>query len=362
MSAPSVLFVQMNSERAGASTALWRLLAQPQIRRLNPSIVTSGQGWLTEACASLGLPVFVADFPKLDSLWGRTAGLWSFSERLIGQIQQRGLLVQTVVGNDCSDGPFAVALAKALDARSALFVRSGDASEERLHHLRCAEADLLLPVGQRLFDLTSRWFPDADIKKVAKVLVDTDFREPKPQPEEFPLRLLVIGKDHPGGGWQDVIAACDLLSDRAPFAYLIVDVVGSQSQEAVAVAASRSYRINFTEPPDDFPEFVRRYDLVVNPSHHLDPGVETYEVLAAGVPVLTTGGTQIESLIDDDLWIFEPGHSTQIASKLTQLYQNWQSHSFPIEAIQLRLREELNVTPVAKRVARHLRTLALGEA
>ena len=351
------LILQRRPHRAGGQVALWRLFSESAFRTNNPVLVTEREGWLTKECARLGVPVIIQRFTSPRSLWGRIGGNWIFRRGVIEQVESAALRVHTVLGNDHYEAPMAAALARDFGATCAVILRSADATEERLRRYQCGKADLLLPVGREFYSSVRDWFDDTAVREIGEGLLDSDFHEPKAQSKAFPSNILVIGSGHPLKGWQDMIAACDLLSNQPPFSNIRLDFTGdrpSGPEFDKLLAQSRPYTLNFIGRSDNFIGLVRKYDLVVQPTQCESFGLAGFEVLSGGVPMLTTRVGDVVKVLKDSKWLCSPYSPADLASKLAIIAKTWGEPPFPIEEIQNRIRKDFHIGPVSQRLSKHL--------
>jgi glycosyltransferase involved in cell wall biosynthesis len=358
---PCTLILQRRSHRAGGQVALWRLLSTSAFKAINPVLVTQNEGWLSAECRALGIPVIVMKFSSPRTLWGRLAANRLFCARLVRQVRAMGLHIGTVIGNDHFEGPFTAMLSRSFGAANAVILRSADATKDRLIRYRCEKADLLLPVGAEFHQDVAAWFPNHLVREIGEGLLDSDFHSIKPQSADFPTRILVIGSGHPLKGWQDMIAACDLLSQDAPFSDLQLDFTGDRPSSPGfddLLERPRTYGLNFIGRSDDFSGLVRRYELVVQPTQCESFGLAGFEVLAVGVPLLTSRVGDVVKVLSDERWLFDPCAPQSLADGLRRVWQEWQNPPFPADEVQARIRQDFHIEPVAKSVLAHLAAVA----
>jgi glycosyltransferase involved in cell wall biosynthesis len=196
------------------------------------------------------------------------------------------------------------------------------------------------------------------VRQIGEGLLDDDFHLPAHQSPEFPSRILVIGSGHPLKGWQDMIEACDHLSEREPFSDIILDFTGGRPSGPVfddLLARSRPYTLNFVGRTDDFAGLVRKYDLVVQPTQCESFGLAGFEVLACGVPLLTTRVGDVVKVLTDENWLCAPNSPDDLAKKLAGICETWGAPPFPAEAVQARIREDFHIAPVCRKIVEQLK-------
>ena len=85
----------------------------------------------------------------------------------------------------------------------------------------------------------------------------------------------------------------------------------------------RTTRCNFLGRVDAFRDLARDYDLVINPSWMETFGMAAIEVLAAGVPLLSSRTGCDGSRWEADEMLFAPSRPDQLAFALKRLLREW---------------------------------------
>jgi hypothetical protein len=336
-----VLYVQKRTHRAGAQTCLARLLRHPGLRPWHPAVVCSEPGWLTEECRAAGIPVILEPFPSSRSLLARLRGNGAFARRVRRRLEEVGLTPGLVHANDHLEGLLGLELAKALGARSAVFLRSPGMTREDYFKYRCSEYDLIAVVGDGLYAQVRGWDPGRAIKLIHDGIEPGEFASPKPKSREFPRRILVVGSPLDWKGWADLTEAIFQLESAGELPELEFDFTGVRPDPAkndLRLARLTRVRCNFLGRVEQFPALVRAYDLVINPTRMESFGMAAVEVVALGVPLLSSRTGIIEQVIRQPEFLFAPSQPAALALALQNLMRRWREVTFDTETGQANIK------------------------
>jgi glycosyltransferase involved in cell wall biosynthesis len=197
----------------------------------------------------------------------------------------------------------------------------------------CGEANLVAAVGEMLLGFDSRTVLIHD------GLEPEEFLPPKPPPPRFPERILVIGSSVEWKGWDDAIRLAGFFPDTK---FLFTGKIPGKNQP----------NVEFLGRVEAFRDLVRGFDLALNPSWHESFGMAALEVLAAGVPLLSTRSGVIEQVITDERYLTRPRDVEEMKRKLGALAAAWQPPQVAslVAACQARIRERFPVERAAQRL------------
>lgn len=324
MSGPTVV-LQRRAHRTGAQVSLYRALASGALAGLDPHVVCHEPGWLTEAVDALGVPVSVHPMPSSRALGARLVDNRRFGRALAAQLRP-----SLVIGNDHPEGLLAQAVARAAGCPRALILRSFAASTRDLRKYACADAELVLAVGE-----APRARAEAALGRAVlgfeEGLLEGDFREPAPPSAGLGPTILVVGTPKPDKGWPDLLAALEgarLPPCRWSFT----------ADPSAAFAAPPGQSFDFVGRPEDYPALVRAHDLVVHPSRGETFGLAVAEAWAAGRPVLASETGIAPALPAPDGLRFAPGDVAGLRARLEALATRPPIEAAAIEAVQAFLR------------------------
>jgi glycosyltransferase involved in cell wall biosynthesis len=337
-----ILFVQKRTHRAGAQSCLARLLAQPQIAELQPILVASQAGWLTEECERLGIPVVIEPFPSSRSMASRLFGNRSWAARVGAQLRTRGLGVGVVHANDHLEGLLSLELAQQLKARSLMLMRSPMMRRDDYFKYRCADHSRVLCVGEELTASARQWDPDTTIDWVPDGIDPDEFMEPKNKPPSFPDRVLVLGSPLDWKGWADLTGALYRLGERGQLPDARFEFTGDKPDPARNDLQLDRLPIDtcrFIGHKKNFRDVVRTYDLVINASWHETFGMAAVEVLAAGVPLVSSQTGVMGHLQTNDRFMYPPRDVNRLTELLTGLITDWLSCDPDLAGCQQRIRD-----------------------
>ena len=343
----AVVFLQRRAHRAGAQTCLLRLLRQPALRALNPVVVTAERGWLAGECERAAITCLVEEFPSSRSLSGRLFRNALFARRIARRLRAMEIEPVLVHGNDFLEGLLTRELGKRLQVRTALFLRSAPMTRGDFDKYRCADADLVVAVGDELQQRAGGWAPGKSIALIHDGMEAEDFLPPKPPPPAFPAKILVIGSPLDAKGWADAAAAFRELQGNPAFPHVSLSFTGSQPGNVPL----QGLHATFLAREENFRDLARRFDLAINPSWMESFGMAAMEVLAAGVPLLSTRTGVIDQVVSDERYLVKPRDAGEMRDKLRALAAGWPESALDVAECQRRIRERFLIERSARKLA-----------
>ena len=106
---------------------------------------------------------------------------------------------------------------------------------------------------------------------------------------------------------------------------------------------------NFLGKKDAFRELVRKYDLVINPSRRESFGMAAIEVLAAGVPLLSTRTGVMEKIQSSPRCLVSPSSPGCLASAIKYIYEHWDEVDFRVGECQENIKSQFIINDTASR-------------
>lgn len=341
-----VLFLQGRTHRAGAQTCLARLLRHEKLRIWNPVVLCSAPGWFTKECARLGIPVVLEEFPSSRSLGARLFGNEAFSKRVAAALIARDFKPDIVFANDHQEGLLALSLAKRFGAKSAMLLRSPGMRQEDYVKYNCGAFDHISAIGDDLAARAQAWDALKTIHVAYDGVFEDEFLSPKEKPASPPSQILAIGSPLAWKGWADLTEALRLLPVGAKQKNLRIDFTGARPQESdndLKLSRLHDVECNFLGRVEGFRELVRSYDLVINPSRMETFGMAAIEVLAAGVPLLSSRTGVIEDVQTNSALLFEPARPESLALALENLFDRWSALDLGVAAAQRNIRRKFMI-------------------
>lgn len=342
----SVAFIQKRTHRAGAQTCLARLLRHDAMKAWNPLLVCSEAGWLTAECEKHHIPFIIQPFPSSRSLSSRLFSNHSWAVKIRRLLESKNLYPTIVHANDHLEGLLGLALARELKAHKAIFLRSPGMKREDLFKYGCTEYDSIAVVGDELLARNKGWAPETMFKLIHDGIEISEFMDVKAKAPQFPNRILVIGSALDWKGWADLTEALFILQEQNKLPEVTFDFTGDKPDPAkndLKLERLTTGTYNFIGRVEGFRELVRGYDLVINPTRMESFGMAAVEVLAAGVPLLTSRTGIIEQVQDDSRFLFHPKTPTELAERLEYLIRHWESMGINVLRSQANIREKFTV-------------------
>lgn len=350
----ATVFLQGRTHRAGAQTCLARLLRHSAMRQWNPVLVCSAPGWLTRECERENIPVICEPFPKSRSLSGRLFGNARFADAVAAKLRAASLHdVPIVHANDHNEALLGLKLAKRLQARSAVFLRSPGMTRRDYFKYRCNDYGMIAAVGDELCARARGWDASRPIELIHDGLEEAEFAPAKPKPERAPDKILVVGSPLDWKGWADLTEALYLLEQDGALPAMTFDFTGDRPDPAVndlKLERLSRHRCNFLGRVEGFRDLVRGYDLVINPTRMESFGMAALEILAAGVPLLSSRTGVIEQVQDSAEMLFPPHQPKALADALKNVILRWPHIDFCVPAAQESIRLLFSIDNTASRV------------
>lgn len=346
-----VLFLQNRATRAGAQTSLARLIVGEALRPLSPVALIGDPGWLANWCNAHQIPALIETFPRSRAIPARLWGNHRFAIRIKAQLGSMGMRPVAVVANDHQDGLLANAIANVCDARPVVILRTPGMSQRDFLKYGCGRADIVYAVGDELQVLVRQMDTGQPVLPYHEGLADDEFLPPKDKPGEFPAQVLVAGSEVARKGWADWVMALDRLEAADENFRLDCDFTGTRpdpSRNDCQLGRARRSQFRFLGRVEGFRELVRNYDLVIHPSRHESFGLAPIEVLAAGVPLLSSRAGAIAQVQADKNWLFEPGNINDLADTLGTLRTQWRSIDPSLGELQQRIRSRFSASQMAQ--------------
>lgn len=347
---PSVLFLQNRTHRAGAQTCLARLLKHETVRRWSPILICSRGGWLVDECRRISVTVIEEQFPSSRSLGGRLYGNAAFAKRVAAKLGTRPAIVQA---NDHQEGLIGLDLAKRLGARSAVFLRSPTMTRDDYLKYRCDRYDFVSAVGDEFRARVQAWEPRREIALIRDGIFADEFLPARPKAVRPPTRILVIGSPLAWKGWADLTEALFLLEREGALPPTRFDFTGARpdpNENDLKLDRLATSICNFLGRVEGFCDLVTSYDLVINPSRMETFGMAAIEVLAAGVPLLSSRTGVIEQVQERSDMLFAPAEPPALASALRNVLAHWEKLDFGVSAAQENIRRNLLIDHAASQL------------
>jgi glycosyltransferase involved in cell wall biosynthesis len=261
---------------------------------------------------------------------------------VIDVLAERAIKPTIVHANDHQEGLLALDIARRLGAGTAVVLRSIAISRSDYLKYRCNEYDTVLAVGEELQARARSWDPGREIELIHDGLAPEDFAPPRPTAARAPSRILVIGSAQDLKGWHDLFGALLQLRRAGTLPATMFDFTGAQPQLGAADAElSRLVGAccRFLGRTEKFKDLVLGYDLAINPSRMESFGLAALEVLAAGIPLLSSRTGVIERVQERAEMLFAPSDPAALAEALHRMFTRWSELDFGVVRAQELIRQ-----------------------
>ena len=353
MSQTVVLFLQNRTHRAGAQTCLARLLRHDAIKQWNPVLVCSPGGWLVEEAARHGAAVVEEPFIRSRSIPSRLYGNAAFARRVARNLEARSIRPTIVHANDHTEGLLGLEIARLTGARTAIFLRSPTMTRDDYFKYRCDRYDFISAVGDEFQSRVRAWDAAREIELIHDGIFEDEIGPPKTKSPSPPGRVLVIGSPLDWKGWADLTEALYRLEREGVLPPLQFDFTGARpgsggndlKLDRLSVACC-----SFIGRVEQFRDLVLGYDLVINPSRMETFGMAAIEVLAAGVPLISSRTGVIELVQESPDMLFPPQRPDAVASALKNVLTRWTEIDLGVAGAQENIRRRFLIDHAATRL------------
>ena len=346
-----VLFIQGRSQKGGAQTCLARLIFQLKQSSIIPVLLCGKKGWLTNECQRMGVSTLIEDFPSSRSIYGRLFANNMFARRVNHHLELRDLVPQIIFANDYLEGLIGIGLEKEIGAKTIMLLRSSGMNSGDYKKYKCRDYDVVAAIGDQLNSMAREWDSGKEIERVYDGISSDEFLAPKAHKANRPGKILIIGSELPSKGWADISEAMRQLQESTDFDWSL-DFTGNEPDPRfnnMFLANIKPGTFNFLGKRDAFRELVRKYDLVINPSRRESFGMAAIEVLAAGVPLLSTRTGVMEKIQSSPRCLVSPSSPECLASAIKYIYQYWGEVDFRVGECQNNIRKYFLINNIASR-------------
>ena len=319
-----VVFVQNSSHLAGAQKSLSRILAQSSKASFSSLLLTGSEGWLTRFCSEHDVPWVHLDFPSPRSfrdLW--LGGTTRFAKKFATETAHHILPSHDLIvhANDHPDSLIGLELAKVLNVRSYLTLRTPGMSRRDFYKHRCSEHDCVIAVGDELVQRSQQWHINGKIHTIYNGVTENEIIKPNPSLHKTLDRILVLGSLSSRKGWADLVDALILLETRLPDGHFpavdfLGDLLNKNPLEVLNLQRLKRFHCRFLGVAEDYLQLLQRYSLVVHPSRSESFGMAALECVSAGVPLIATSTGMIPHFIANKSFIYPPGDVQSLADTL----------------------------------------------
>lgn len=240
----------------------------------------------------------------------------------------RNLDTTLLIANDFSESRLAVAVANRSRLPVATILRSPTMTAQQFRKYRADEATALLYTNK--FQL-NHWV-NLTTKEEALYLLEDGVNPSFPflngcqdRGKRERLKWLIVGDASSRKGWKNVIPALEALDKKLKRKVDLDITFGDEipASANLAIPKLKNISVNFSKRQVEFIEFARQFNLVINPSHAETFGLACVEVVALGIPVISTRTGVAPQIIPEHL-IYDPNDPDTLANLLMNALNDWQ--------------------------------------
>lgn len=341
------VFFQKRTSKGGAQTCLLRLLSHPSILARRPLlIVGESSGWLIQEARELGIEVFYQNFPSSRAVWSRLYLNSKFARNVRNKLKKGSYYF---FANDHQESLLTLYAAKLLTCPSGVILRSPSMGKSDYEKYKCADHDFIASVSIRYAEKFQKWESEKSIQTLCDGLLSNEFYELTDLKEELPKKILVIGSHLKWKGWRDLVDALNLLQNNIHHE-LSFDFTGdlpSVIDNDLELNRLNKIKVNFLGRVEKFIELAQGYQLIVNPSRQETFGMALLEVVAAGVPVITSDAGVAADVVDRQ-FVYEAGDFKALADMLENVFFKWPNIAWNGSRQQANIRKKFMIDDSAQ--------------
>lgn len=337
----NLLILQKNSNKGGAQHALSRILKVLKTKKeFNIYIICSSKGWFTHQLDELDIKYFLIKFPSYKSFFGKIFKLKKWSTNIYTLLKREKFTPNIIIANNYIESIYSLKLSNLFnDCTTITFFRDSYMSKKDYHYFKCENIDLKICISDYM---QKKLLYCNNTKVVTDGLLSKEFYPLKEKSPTFPKKVLLLGGPHTEKGWNTFFEAIDNILRKHNiklFDSIITTGIPSQQQKN-KLKLNNSIEVIFHQKFENLLEEVRKYDLVVFPSKKESFGLAALEVIAAGIPLLSSKTGIIHEVINEECLLFSPGNVRELEDKLIYLYKNWAQIEFNLITQQRRIKEK----------------------
>lgn len=322
----TVFFVQQSPSLAGSQKSLLRLMKALE-SPWYPVLIISEEGWLTDEARAAGVPVIVHPFPSSRSLKARLWGNRWFGYKVASQCRPFITGKCVVHGNDHIHSLCVLAVASMLNAHSLLTLRTPGMDRRDFLKYSCGQHGATIAVGRALYEKVRSWNPKFGVHLIENGVDDAEICSNSDVFTTMAQSIVVPGSTEPRKGWRDLTDALVLLEKQGQGREIEFVLLGNDyGQDVDNVVGSdrlKQFRIRHIPLTPDFKETVASYQFAVHPSRSESFGMALLEVLAAGIPVLSSRTGVADEVIADERFLFTSKNVKALAGKMASLMDDF---------------------------------------
>ena len=330
----------------------------------SPFLLTGSEGWLTRFCSDHDVPWAQLDFPtprSFKDLWlGGNARFAKKAARTIRPylLPDHDLIVHA---NDHPDSLLGLHLAKVLQSRSFLTLRTPGMSRRDFYKHRCSEHDCVIAVGDDLAQRAQQWHINGKIHCIYNGVTVNEIRKPNPSLHKTLDRILVIGSLSTRKGWADLVDALILLETRLPDGNFpevdfLGDLLKKQPLDVLNLHRLKKFRCRFLGVAENYLQQLQNYSLVVHPSRSESFGMAALECISGGIPLVAASTGMIPHFIGKKSFIYSPGDVQALAEILASILSKLDCQdifdAFDFETVHSRIRNNFTTDQTVERLSK----------
>ena len=293
--------------------------------------------------------VLRTSFPSSRSLSGYLYKNRFFTKTVKKRRDPLGVCPPIVQGNDHPEALRTLELAEFLNAKSSLMLRTPTMKSGDYFKYRCDQSDLIMVESDQLQEAVKGWDRNRKVGVVNNGLTDEEFLPPRTLASRL-SKVMVLGNPSARKGWQDVVEALGILGDLNDLPPMTFDFTGQRPSGLKTARTLARFSVNFIGHHDDFKELTRKYELVINASRRETFGMAPLEVIAAGIPLLSSRTGVIEKVVENESLLFEPENPQSLAKAFANLVTNWGTIDFDLERQQENICRQFHIDNTVNRL------------
>ncbi len=338
----NILILQKNTNKAGAQHALFRILSSNEFNQHNIVVICSLKGWLTEELKKLNINNIILKYPSIKSISGKLFRISRWTNNIHKTLIKMNFNPDIIFANNHIEFPYVLKIHKKFElSKTLVYFRDSYMKKNDFLEFKCDMADIKITVSKVMKDK----LPFCDnVEIIQDGLLQNEFYPIKEKNHFFPKKVLLIGTPSLIKGWDIFFKAIKniyLKNNTIIFEKIVCTGIPNNQQLKkynLTNAEIKKFNINFSEKFDNLAQEARGYDLAIFPSRKESFGLSPLEILAAGIPLISSKTGIIENVIKETSFLFEANSVKSLESTILNLYTNWNDINFNLKEMQNAIR------------------------
>ena len=334
----NILILQKNTNKAGAQHALFRILSSAEFRKHDIVVICSTEGWLTHKLQELDVTNIIKKYPSIKSITGKLFRIYNWTNKISKKLKSIQFYPDIILSNNHIEFPYALKIQKKFNkSKTMIYFRDSYIKKHDFKKFQCEKANIKITVSQSMKDMLNYC---NDLIIIQDGLLEKEFYPTIAKKIFSPKQILLVGAPTFIKGWDIFFQVIkNIYRDNNIIISEKIVCTGIPNKEQfnkynLTTHEIKKFNIVFSKKFENLAYEARKYDLAIFPSRKESFGLSQLEIIAAGVPLLSSKTGIIEDVIKQADFLFEVDSTKSLETKILNLYNNWKDINFNFEQSQ----------------------------